>query len=72
MTFAQYCRIEKTCGGVAATNREFIKACRDYILPQARTSRLYRVDRHNFYREGLKMLEQSKRDFFKVNIGNFK
>jgi len=72
MTFKQYCKIESLAGGVGCTNRQFVKACIDYILPQARHHHLYRIGRHEFIRQGLELLEQSKAEFYKVNIGNFK
>jgi hypothetical protein len=53
MTFQQYCKIERSAGGVTCSNRKFIKACLDYILPQARHHHLYRKDRHQFIRDGL-------------------
>ena len=60
MTFMQYCRIETSLGGSSCTNKQFIKACLDYILPQARHHYLYRLDRHDFIRQGIDMLNKSR------------
>ena len=65
MTFAQYCRIETSIGGCSCTNKQFIKACLDYILPQAKHHHLYREARHAFIRDGLGYLNNSKQ--FMVN-----
>ncbi len=53
MTFKQYCKIEINAGGVTCSSRKFIKACVEYILPQARHHHLYREARHQFIRDGL-------------------
>ena len=53
MTFKQYCKIERNAGGVTCSNRKFIKACLDYILPQAKHHHLYRKARQQFIRDGL-------------------
>ena len=61
MTFTQYLKIENSLGGIGCTNREFIRACLDYILPQARHHYLYRKARHAFIRDGLNYLNNSRR-----------
>tara|TARA_B110000444_G_C18536902_1_gene453863 strand:- start:39 stop:263 length:225 start_codon:yes stop_codon:yes gene_type:complete len=72
MTYRQYCQIESLAGGIGCTNRQFIKACIEYIIPQARHHYIYRSERHKFIRKGLQRLEKSRSNFYKVNIGNFK
>ena len=56
MTFAQYLRIETSLGGIACTDKQFIKACLDYMLPPARHHHIYRKGRHSFIRDGLAYL----------------
>ena len=60
MTFAQYLRIETSIGGYGCTDKQFIKACLDYILPQAKHHRLYRAARHAFIRDGLAYLNNAR------------
>ena len=64
MTFAQYLRIETSLGGYSCTDKQFIQACLDYILPQAKHHRLYRTARHLFIRDGLAYLNRSRADAF--------
>ena len=56
MTFAQYLRIETSLGGIGCTDKQFIKACLEYMLPQARHHHIYRKGRHSFIRDGLAYL----------------
>ena len=60
MTFAQYLRIETSLGGYGCTDKQFIQACLNYILPQARHHRLYRDARHSFIRDGLAYLNNAR------------
>ena len=60
MTFKQYCKIEANAGGMSCNNRQFIKACIAYVIPQARHHHLYRKDRHEFIRQGLSRLSDVK------------
>ena len=60
MTFAQYLRIETSLGGYSCTDKQFIKACLDFILPQAKRHHLYRSARHLFIRDGLAYLNKAR------------
>ena len=60
MTFAQYLRIETSLGGYSCTNKQFIQACLDFILPQAKHHHLYRTARHLFIRDGLAYLNKAR------------
>ena len=64
MTFAQYLRIETSLGGYSCTDKQFIQACLNYILPQAKNHHLYRTARHLFIRDGLAYLNRSRADAF--------
>ena len=64
MTFAQYLRIETSLGGYSCTDKQFIKACLDFIIPQAKRHHLYRSARHLFIRDGLAYLNRSRADAF--------
>ena len=61
MTFNQYLKIEASLGGVGCTDKKFIRACLDFILPQARHHHLYRTARHLFIRDGLAYLNKARR-----------
>ena len=61
MTFAQYLRIETSLGGMGCTNKQFIRGCLDFILPQAKHHHLYRTARHLFIRDGLVYLNKARR-----------
>jgi len=69
MTFAQYLKIETSLGGIGCTNRQFIRACLDYILPQAKHHRLYRDARHAFIRDGLEYLDTARKLAFGNRLG---
>ena len=69
MTFAQYLKIETSLGGIGCTNRQFIRACLDYILPQAKHHRLYRDARHAFIRDGLEYLHTAQNIAFGNRLG---
>ena len=60
MTFAQYLRIETSLGGMGCTDKQFIRGCLDYILPQAKHHYMYRVARHLFIRDGLAYLNKAR------------
>lgn len=60
MTFSQYLRIETSLGGIGCTDKQFIKACLDYMLPQDRHNHLYRKGRHSFIRDGLSYLNRAR------------
>jgi len=66
MTFAQYLRIETSLGGMGCTDKQFIRGCLDYILPQARHHCLYRTARHSFIRDGLAYLNKARRLAFET------
>ena len=68
MTFAQYLRIETSLGGIGCTNKQFIRACLDFILPQAKHHHLYRKARHAFIRDGLGYLDNSRKLAFGIKI----
>jgi len=61
MTFNQYLRIETSLGGVGCTDKQFIRGCLDFILPQARHHHIYRTARHLFIRDGLVYLNKARR-----------
>jgi len=61
MTFNQYLRIEAGLGGVGCTDKQFIRGCLDFILPQARHHHIYRTARHLFIRDGLVYLNKARR-----------
>ena len=61
MTFNQYLRIETSLGGMGCTNKQFIRGCLDFILPQAKHHHLYRRARHLFIRDGLAYLNKARR-----------
>lgn len=52
MMYAQYCRIESAAGGVACTEREFIRACHGVLSPSGK-SHERREWRHEWINEGL-------------------
>ena len=60
MTYSQYLKIETSLGGIGCTDKQFIQACHDYILPQARRHNIYRKARHDFIREGLAYLYKAR------------
>ena len=60
MTFAQYLKIVTSLGGIGCTDKQFIQACHDYMLPQARRHHIYRTARHTFIREGLWCLNEAR------------
>ena len=60
MTFAQYLKIETSLGGIGCTDKQFIQACHDYMLPQARRHNIYREARHSFIRDGLTYLNKAR------------
>ena len=64
MTFAQYLRIETSLGGVGCTDKQFIKGCLDFILPQTKHHHLYRSARHAFIRDGLAYLNKARGQAF--------
>ena len=64
MTFNQYLRIETSLGGVGCTDKQFIRGCLDFILPQARHHHIYRTARHLFIRDGLVYLNKARRIAF--------
>ena len=66
MTFAQYLRIETSLGGMGCTDKQFIRGCLNYILPQARHHCLYRTARHSFIRDGLAYLNKARRLAFET------
>mgnify|MGYP001184205330 CR=1 FL=1 len=61
MTFKQYCKIETSVGGIYCTNKQFIKACIMYCMPQARHHYLYRQARHKFIKDGLNYLNKARK-----------
>ena len=68
MTFAQYLKIETSLGGISCTDKQFIRACLNFILPQAKHHHLYRKARHAFIRDGLDYLNNSRRLAFGMKI----
>tara|TARA_R110002073_G_scaffold266624_1_gene429955 strand:- start:10 stop:303 length:294 start_codon:yes stop_codon:yes gene_type:complete len=68
MTFAQYLKIETSLGGISCTDKQFIKACLNFILPQAKHHHIYRKARHAFIRDGLDYLNNSRRLAFGMKI----
>jgi len=68
MTFAQYLRIETSLGGIGCTDKQFIKACLDYMLPQARHHHIYRTGRHAFIRDGLEYRQQANKLFLNTKL----
>ena len=78
MTFKQYLKIETSLGGVNQweiniskpnqNNKAFIKACLNYILPQARHHHIYRTGRHAFIRDGLEYRQQANKLFLNTKL----
>ena len=60
MTYSQYLKIETSLGGIGCTDKQFIQACLDYILPQAKHHCIYRKARHAFIRDGLTYLNKAR------------
>ena len=60
MTYSQYLKIVTSLGGIGCRDKQFIQACHDYILPQARRHNIYRKARHAFIREGLWCLNEAR------------
>ena len=68
MTFKQYLKIETSLGGIGCTEKQFIKACLDYMLPQARHHHIYRTGRHAFIRDGLEYRQQANKLFLNTKL----
>ena len=69
MMFAQYCRIESRAGGVACSEREFIRAALSMIKKRARygkVAREYRTGRHIWLRQGLEMRLKARAEYTHV------
>jgi len=62
MSYAQYLRIETSAGGVTASPRAFIRACRCRLSATGR-GRGCREQRHRWMRDGLRRLT-SERSYF--------
>lgn len=60
MLFTQFHRIERHAGGVAASNREFIRAAHRLLGEDGRT-RSSRDARHEWLREGLALRVRAAR-----------
>ena len=58
MTYAQYLRIETKAGGVACSNRQFIKALHTRLSNRGKT-REHKEWRHNLIKEGLEIKRNS-------------
>lgn len=69
MIFSQYLRIETIAGGCQCTQREFIRAARGRLKKQARIKRAYRQARHEWIRQGLELLNKSKREYIEITGG---
>lgn len=65
MLHSQYLRLETKAGGVVCTPREFIKAAHGVLTPRGR-GREFRQDRHDWLRDGLRQLNNSKRVSMKI------
>jgi len=66
MMFGQYCRIESRAGGVACTEREFIRAALSMIKKNARFGPIaceYRTGRHMWLRQGLEMRLKARDEY---------
>jgi len=59
MMYAQYLRLESKAGGVACTNREFIRACLSVVKKSARGYR-WSESRKAWLRDGLKLLDEAR------------
>ena len=59
MMHSQYLRIESLAGGVYASQREFIRAARSRLSPEGK-SRGMREWRHEWLRDGLRQLQESR------------
>lgn len=53
MNYSQYCRIESAAGGVACSDREFIRAALRLVSKDHRRARSKRIVRHEWLRAGL-------------------
>ena len=65
MSYAQYLRIETSAGGVTASPRAFIRACRKR-LSAAGKGRQCRSLRHMWIRDGLQRLASEGRYYQRV------
>jgi len=63
MMFGQYCRIESKAGGVACSEREFVRACLSMIKKRSRYAREFRTDRHVWIRSGLAMRVDARAEY---------
>ena len=69
MMYAQYCRLETKAGGVFATDREFIRACRSSIKRNYRGNRTQRKIRHKWIRSGLELKKKASQEYIDVMSG---
>lgn len=69
MMFGQYCRIETRAGGVFTSNRQFIRSALAMLRPRSRFNREYRTARHQWLREGLAILANSRTEYRAVMGG---
>ena len=58
--FSQYLIIETSVGGLGCTDKQFIRGCLNFILPQAKHHHLYRQSRHSFIRDALNYLHKAQ------------
>ena len=63
--YAQYCRIEKRAGGLAATPRQFIRAAHSILSAEGR-SRSKRELRHKFIRAVLREREDALKIYMRA------
>lgn len=65
MMYSQYCRIEALAGGCHCTHRQFIRAARSKLTPEGKT-RIHRDARHEWIRDGLRQLADSRQLYREV------
>ena len=61
MTYSQYCRIESAAGGVACSDRAFIRAALKLVSKDHRKARDKRAVRHEWLRAGLALKIEARR-----------
>lgn len=61
MNYSQYCRIESAAGGVACSDRAFIRAALRLISEKHRRARSKRAARHEWLRAGLAHKSEARR-----------
>ena len=61
MIYSQYLRLETKAGGAACTDKQFIKACHTVLSDHGKSYK-ERMDRHNWIKQGLSLLNQVRKN----------